>query len=367
LVFLALAFVPFVAPLFGRAVVPWMAYRALWGVPFALLLAGGLSRVGHALAGSSCASRSRHGAIAIVVLLAALGLNALPWTRLRESETRLAPDAATLTLLDTIGALPQNSVIAAAPGLSELIPAYGGRAVLAFADRGTAAFSARRGEAERRLRANAAVIALHGHARRARRDLLAAHHVTHVVLERITCERGTHPVYADGRFTICEVRAGSAGAKRRVAQAKADAYWMPQQSSNDAAPRGKVLATLSNGIACAPGPTPVRNHQQWRREHRWSGRFTTVDCTATFSAPTSIASVTLRGALPHAREALVYTAASVGPGGRCGRSGAVELIRDRSADIPLACEYVSVVRFRFASAYLPYISLRTLEIRGPES
>ncbi|RMF25744.1 MAG: hypothetical protein D6760_00275, partial [Deltaproteobacteria bacterium] len=36
---LALAFVPFLAPLFGRLVLPWMVYRTLWAIPFGFLLA----------------------------------------------------------------------------------------------------------------------------------------------------------------------------------------------------------------------------------------------------------------------------------------------------------------------------------------
>ena len=43
--FLALAFMPGVAPVFGRIVLPWMAYRALWMVPFGCLLALALSGV----------------------------------------------------------------------------------------------------------------------------------------------------------------------------------------------------------------------------------------------------------------------------------------------------------------------------------
>ena len=255
LVFLALAFLPYVAPLFGRMVVPWMAYRALWGIPFGLLLAAGLMRLTPAFA-SPGSRRARNEAIAVVALLTAVGLGSSPWYRLWESETRLAPDAATLTLLDVIEALPGDSVIAAAPGLSELIPAYSGRSVLAFADRGTAAFAARRGEAERRLRANAAVIALHGSARGARLRLLAAHHVTHVVLERDRCEHGMRAIYADGRFTICEVTAGGTHTATHFDSSRADAHWIPQPSVSRPAAPGDVVAALPDGITCAPTRRP---------------------------------------------------------------------------------------------------------------
>ena len=202
LVFLALAYLPFLAPAFGRLVVPWMAYRALWGVPFGLLL-GGL------VLALLARARATPLAVAVIVAVAALGAARLPWQRISANPQRsgLTPDAETRAVLAAIAETRPGAKLAAAPGLAELIPAYTGRPVLAFSDRGTAALAGSRRMAEERLVANAVIVGLRGTERELRAALIAAHGVTHVVYPGGNCDLGMAAVFASPRFVLCETSA----------------------------------------------------------------------------------------------------------------------------------------------------------------
>jgi hypothetical protein len=358
-VFLALAFVPFVAPAFGRLVVPWMAYRALWGVPFGLLLGGLAWSLAARAAGRASARVARSSAIAAILALAVVGAVRLPWSRaaLAPSPPRLARGADAGAILGAIASLDTGARIAAAPGLAEIIPANTGRTVLAFSDRGTIAFAGSRRDAEARLVANAMIVGLHGAARRERRALLVRHAVTHVVYDGEPCDLGMHEVHSVGELVLCEV-ARDAGDDRSG------------RSSDRAqeAPSGRekavTVASLRSGsVRCDPAPLAASESFRWQRHGRWSGAYARVTCTAEITAPASAGSVLVTPHLPRAREALVYEVRARSGAGECPAAvGLLALGGDDSGRIPLPCRDARSVTIRMVPAFLPYLNLRDLEI-----
>ena len=104
----------------------------------------------------------------------------------------------TASILREIATLPPNAIVAAAPGFAEVVPALAGRPVLAFSDRGTVVFAGSRQEAQRRMRAAGALIALRGGSRRMRNRIVGAYGVTHTVFDGRGCDRRAAPVARAG-------------------------------------------------------------------------------------------------------------------------------------------------------------------------
>jgi hypothetical protein len=152
---LAVCFFPPLASLASRVVGPWMVYRFLWAIPFVPLLT---------LISDFAARWTRIG---VALPLAAAGVLAAPSIgdsiRLQAGPARTALATPTSGAVPALAAalrqLPVESVIAAAPELSERIPGLSGRHVLAASDRATIVFAPTRETAELRLRSRAAVLA----------------------------------------------------------------------------------------------------------------------------------------------------------------------------------------------------------------
>jgi hypothetical protein len=367
--FLALAFLPFLAPVFGRLVVPWMAYRALWGVPFGLLL-GALVLAVDAAARRYGAVPARSLTAAAVLALAALAAVELPWSRAfadGNSGKRTAVSADTRSLLRALAALPDSALIAVAPGLAELVPAYTGRPVLAFTDRGTVALAGSRDVAEQRLVANAAIVGLRGTSDELRARLIARYEVTHVVYENSACDLGMATVYAASGFRdLCSAAAPAGSLERRRGRHGHGHDRASAHHDGDADPRA-VLASLPDGIDCEPAPVQTKGLFHWQRRERWAAAFTAATCRVRFSPPRPVGALRVRAHLPHAREALVFDAAASGPEGTCTRrSGVVELGDGSARTIDLECAKTSEVTIRLVPSFLPYLNLRELEVVGDE-
>ena len=357
--FLALAFMPFVAPAFGRVVLPWMAYRALWMIPFGCLLA--LPLAGLRAGSTGTAIRSM-----VAVVLFALVLATMPWDRssARPDVVSPAADPDTRAVLARIAALPADSRIAAAPGFAELIPALAGRAVLAFADRGTFVFAGSRDAAESRLRASAAIVGLAPGSPWLRRVEAVHHGVTHVVLQDRRCGHFGREVFRSGSLALC------ATAHRAPDATIARLGLEPYQPASAAGP---TRATLGAGLACSP--TPEREASldgeilhRWEREGRWTARPVTIRCRAKLNPPAQSLSLVIVGDLPHAREVLVFRAVTRTREGETRRHhGAVTLENGKPATIALPGRNLDAVRLRLAPAYLPYSRLRELALREQRS
>ncbi len=365
---LLLAFTPFLSPLFGRAVVPWMAYRALWLLLPGPLLAAGLLELPRLIV---LPRMNTSGPLLLLTLLVlAFSLPHFPWARLSAVQTRadtqLQPDRDTLELLDELAALPPNSVIATGPGLSELVPAYAGRYVLAFSDRGTVVFSGSRKTGDRRLRAAAALLGLRGGSRGMRNRLAATWKVSHVVTEGQHCDRKGAPLFSNQRYTLCAERYHREADHRldlTTAVASASGYATPGYATPDNELR--VLAGLGRGLSCDPAPELLDGVARWRRDSRWQGSPLSIRCTAEFETPRNLSRLRISARLPRAGEALVYRVLMRGPGQRFRRHGALEFKGNPHGEIRLRAHAVDRVEITLAPAYLPYLNLESIELLGP--
>jgi hypothetical protein len=349
--FLALAFLPWVSPAFGRAVVPWMAYRALWTIPFGCLFA--------ALVFSRRQSEEPRVVTAVAAGLAAIVVISLPWERIFDPKGR-APDAGTERVIETISRLSPTTRVAAAPGFAELIPALAGRRILAFSDRGTTVFAESKRDAERRMQANTAIVGLAPGSPRLRRRLVEYYGVTHTVRHTRGCPTGSVQIARGAGASLCAERAGTAARpamRRSTAVAPASA-------------EGFVFARIDDGVVCTPAPTratrpDVPGRFRWKRSARWSARPVAINCRARFSESVRIARLRLELNLPRAEEALVYRiSVKSSEGKRLRRQGVIEFLDNPNGEIALPPVEATRVRMRILPAYLPYLNLRGLALLG---
>jgi hypothetical protein len=355
-VHLTLAFVPFIAPAFGRLVVPWMAYRALWGVPFGLLLGALLIEAVRILTPVE-GGRAGPTVVTALVLVSTVSFQ-LPWDRLdRLPPQRAGIDGDTHALLNEISNLAPSARIAAAPGLAELIPAFTGRRVLAFSDRGTIVFTGIRRHGERRLIANAVLLGLAGGSPRLRNRVVSDFDITHTVYERRSCDRQSAEIYRSARFTLCAERFHTA---RRFRMRRTTAVAA-------AGPQGSVRAAMGGLLRCSPQPTYIERSKSWRwsRSGRWSGAPVVINCEAKFPRATPIGRLRISLNLPKASEALVYRAKiEMSDGEVFERQGVVEFNENPNGELLLPPGSVVRVRIRLVPAYLPYLNAEMLELRS---
>jgi hypothetical protein len=152
---LLLCFVPPLTSLLAKAVTPWMVYRFLWAIPFVALLA---------VLVRAAASRMPLGyAIPLLCIVAIAAPETISAIERRGSPARTAlatPETTEFrSLVAALRELPETSVVAAAPELSERIPGLSGRYVLAASDRATVVFAGDADIAAARLRDRAALLA----------------------------------------------------------------------------------------------------------------------------------------------------------------------------------------------------------------
>jgi len=205
---LAIAFVPPLPAMAGTVIPPWMVYRVLWLLPLAPLAA---------IAAVAVAGRLGRGESAAVLLLLALGLPVVAdgaLARLTDVRNRLAaPDDSPFRgLVAAVATLPTDALVVAAPELSERLPAFVARPVLAALDRSTIVFTGSRERGEARLRARAALLA--GDEDGLALAGAAGLRPTHAVFDPAS---GRQPrcgsmLYREGAYALCELPAGNGDA-----------------------------------------------------------------------------------------------------------------------------------------------------------
>lgn len=149
---LAICYVPPLPSLVASVIGPWMLYRVLWAIPVVPLLAW--------LVG---AAAKRFGTVLPLVAAVAISLPLIVGSvqhRAGPQRMELATPASgeLPRLVAALEALPAESLLAAAPELSERIPALSGRKVLAASDRATYVFSPSPTRAVDRLRARSELL-----------------------------------------------------------------------------------------------------------------------------------------------------------------------------------------------------------------
>jgi len=197
----AVAFFPPLTVAAGTLLSPWMVYRALWMVPFAALAAFAITEARRALGFDEGA------ALLAIAILATPPLLATVVHRAGGQRERVVQpaDAGFSAAMDALRALPRDARIAAAPELSERLPALTGRHVVAALDRSTVVFAGSRERAEARLRLRAATLA--GDPRRGAFEEAARTSATHAVYDprsRLRPDCGAH-VHQGESFAVCDL------------------------------------------------------------------------------------------------------------------------------------------------------------------
>ena len=383
---LMLAFTPWLSARFGDLVVPWMAYRVLWNIPFGVLLGfnfGYGSDPGRAWPPSTLTR-----AAALITIGAVLMTTPrFPWQRFvgatNEAQSRLLPDRdpERRELYDFLRELPSGAVIATGPSFAETIRPYSGTAVLAVSDRGTVVFSRSEAEAHSRNLSNAALVSLRGRASRLRRRLAAAAGVTHLVYEHHACDRKiSQDVFSNGRFVVCRFSDLPRQGKEHdrisaptMVTANFDrdhvhAILAERGAIPDVAP-GELLVRNPKAnwtpaefskIACRPPGMKNRTGViAWRRDSRWTANTIAIQCRIKLAEELgSSIGLRLRANLPRADETLVYHVKF--KAGR--RFGTVDLKNQTDHIIPILANRNERVTIRLAPAFLPYLNLEKIDL-----
>lgn len=201
MVSMAIAFVPPLPALAGAIIPPWMVYRVLWLLPLAPLAA----ITAEALSSSFAAREA-----AAVLLLVFLGVPVLAdgaRARLAEVRARLATPAADefREMTKAVAQLPPDSLLVAAPELSERLPAFTSRRVVAALDRSTIVFSGSRDQGEARLRARIAILS--GDTEGAELARIAGVRPTHAVFDpgSDALPRCGRELFRSRSYALCEL------------------------------------------------------------------------------------------------------------------------------------------------------------------
>jgi hypothetical protein len=363
---LSVAFLAPLTALAGTVVTPWMVYRILWAIPFALLLAVFVDEAG------------RLTRLRPTLVVAALALATFPWLRNAiaaherpERQMLSSPQGGEIAeLITAIGKLPGNTVIVSAPRLSERLPALTGKHVLASSDRGTIVFSGDRALGEKRLQARtAALIGLW-------RPVEGVPDPTHIVFapgseaERY-CEEA---IFESDEYRLCEFssappipgvklhEAPDDRAERKPGEKKEEglfAIGIPY----DAAEHADNLR-----IDCTPAPESVFRTVQWKHGDPWAPAPPGATCTLTprdseampLFAPREII---IDPFLGNAAEEVVVSARAWRDGTQQWNLRTRRRIKgDERLEYTFPQTRIDKLEIRITPAYMPFLKLRGLVV-----
>jgi hypothetical protein len=277
---LLLCFVPPLTGLLAKAVTPWMVYRFLWAIPFVGLLA---------VLVRGAASRMPLGyAIPLLCIVAIAAPETLSAIVRRGSPARTALAAPETTefrsLVAALRELPETSVVAAAPELSERIPGLSGRHVLAASDRATVVFAGNIDVAAARLRDRAALLA--GIWRQSEGAPLPTHvlYAPGAPAERYCA---TDTLFASEHYALCEFVAAEPPPGMKLpalGDRSGEASEPPATSDASATLIGErvELAGASSAatvVECSPERSPDAGSIVFPRPGPWAATAPGVSCT----------------------------------------------------------------------------------------
>lgn len=274
---LALAYTPGLADLWIRWATPWRATTVFWILPAGSLVAYFLARAPKILAERPASQRWITLASWTLVALAALP--SLPFERLllegaRQTSRGPGEDPDLRGLFAELQTLPRNALLAAAPGLAPLIPAFSGLPVLSNGATGTLVFSRNPSEATARLVANTHLTALPSGSSALRSQAAETWGVTHVVLENADCDGPLLERKRIGRLRLCQV------ADQAVPGPEAEEESNPSLADPRSLDGADLLAVMQKDWTCAPrhNGVGVDGSRLWKVRERWSAAALRIDC-----------------------------------------------------------------------------------------
>src|SRR6185503_11544802 len=178
-------------------------------------------------------------------------------------------DARLDAALAAVRALPADAIVAAAPELSERLPALTGRRVLAMSDRATVAFSGARTAGEARLRARAA---LFGGLWKPAPDVPTPTHVLYAPPSSASSYCADQLLWTES-FALCSFRPVPPVPGIRLPEAPASADGEKRVALADALGDGRVALRAQCNTARNNGRALV-----WTRPGPWSASFSAAVC-----------------------------------------------------------------------------------------
>jgi hypothetical protein len=367
--FIALS-IAFLAPLtwlVGQLVLPWMVYRILWAIPFALLLAVVIDEFGRTI-------RMRPSFV-----FAALLLGVFPWTRgaitaheRPERQVLALPQEGELAALTSaIVKLPDDTVLVATAQLSERLPALTGKNVLALSDRGTVVFAGDRELAEKRLQARtAALIGLW-------RPVDGVPDPTHIIFapDSPAARYCSEPIFAGDNYQLCEFTPANPIPGVRLYETKGEVRDILDANSEEnetvlfvGIPQNQERDSGNITIECTPAPEKIGRTIQWKQTDPWTAAAPGMTCTLTpqnlEEMPLFVPrNLVLDPFLGSAAEEVVISATAWRDG---IQRWSLRTRRRILGDIDLAYDFpqtrIDKLEVKIAPAYLPFLKLRDLVV-----
>ena len=358
---LAAAFIPPLPKLAGHVLLPWMVYRLLWAIPFALLLGAGLEQAVVTL-------QRRQWLPVVLVVATAAPWSAVAWQQRARAERRAleVPSGGPLRqAMSAVQALPRTAVIAAPIELAERIPTLAGRHVVAISDRGTLVFSSDAAQAAERLRLRAEILA--GVAPFRARNIRATHAL--FAPGRPAARRCRRAVFQEDGFVLCRLRSHGAGRPppRLIRLAAEPAGAVLDVARSLALARGASHGRLQ--VDCDPMPDHGNGGVlRWPRPGPWSAAAAQVLCKVSLQAGGQAASfipsaLTLEPVVGRAREELLVRVS----GERSGTETWVGVERIEAGGpkmfvLALPAHPIDRLRIEITPTNLPFVKLRSLRL-----
>ncbi len=409
---LAFSFVPPLPAIAGQLILPWMVYRLLWMLPFAALVAVAAERAWLALGKGAWLVPLVLALLTVPTMKESIELRTNPW----RSRLALPSRGAVRDAFRAVAELPHDSIIAAAPELSERIPALSGRHVLAATDRTTIVFSSSRQRGETRLRTRAAIMngLWPGPYKASRPDYLKTGLPTHLLIEPGSpaaryCGRS---LFREEDFELCtfapdasdnrdragsRIRsgigngAGSANDGRTSAGAGSNRGTGAGTAGNKAAGNSKQTPPLIDSpghdfeirlslydllehdseefpASCRPKPAMSPSHLTWPRPGPWSAAIPRTLCSIGLGRGDTrghyiVRRITVSPFLGRAVDEMLVSIALESGGVEIWSESAIRRAAPEDAlDFGTASAPADKLKINIASGFLPFVKLYDIEI-----
>jgi hypothetical protein len=347
-----------------------MVHRALWTLPLGALAAIAVEEAAQRLGARTGAAASRlDGRVALIAAAALIAASAPLAARAVEARSRnerlaaaVPADSQLRGALAAVRGLPAGAIVAAAPQLSERLPALTGARVLAMSDRATIAFSRAREPAEARLRARAAIF---GGLWKPASD---APKPTHVLFASgsAAARYCTERLYDAERYVLCAFGPSAPPPGIRMADAGNDAGGTRTLKLADILAPG---ALGGFGATCTPAVRTSGESVTWARPSPWSAAFAAATCEiGAAGAPLRPRTLALQPLAGTAVEELTVQATGMRGAAVRWRVRTRVRVHDRDAlRFALPRGVVDTVRVEVIPSFLPFLKLAAFDLTVDEA
>jgi hypothetical protein len=267
-------------------------------------------------------------------------------------------------VLAAVRELPADAIVAAAPQLSERLPALTGVGVLAMSDRATVAFAGSRDRAEARLRARAAIF---GGLWKPSPDVPKPTHVLHRPGSAASRYCAETILQSEG-FALCTFSPSAPAPGVRMHEAPAGADATQRVALADALERQAAAGAVH--AVCTQAPRSFDGGLLWPRPSPWSSSFSIAACEIhrDDKQPLRPRALVLQPLVGTAVEELTIQATGERDGEVRWRVRTRVRVHDRDAlRFALPHGNVERVRVEVVASFLPFLKLAAFDLTVEEA